>query len=170
MVENFFQRCPSLSELGIKRVVNGGITYTPDGAMILGPAPGLSNYWLACGRRSASHGDPGRDEPLAQWMVHGTAEVSTRAFDPRRFGAWANTGYATDRAIEDYAMRISLPLPGEQRWSRRNIKLSGAHDRTKQLGAVYEEAGGWERPRWYATNQLPAEDIVPATGGVRTSI
>jgi dimethylglycine dehydrogenase len=157
---NFFERCPSLADQGIKRVVNGGITYTPDGAMILGPAPGLRNYWLACGATVGIAWGPGAGRTLAQWMVHGSAQVSTRAFDPRRFGAWADTSYATERAIEDYTMRISIPLPGEQKLTRRDVKLSGAHARTKSLGAVYEEAGGWERPRWYALDELPAEDVV----------
>ena len=158
-LENFFERCPSLAELGIKRVVNGGITYTPDGSMIIGPAPGLRNYWLACGATVGIAWGPGAGRTLAQWMVHGTAEVSTRAFDARRFGIWADQDYATARAIEDYTMRISLQLPGEQKWTHRNVKISGAHQQTKALGAVYEEAGGWERPRWYALNRLPAEDV-----------
>jgi dimethylglycine dehydrogenase len=159
-LENFFERCPSLACQGIKRVVNGGITYTPDGAMILGPAPGLKNYWLACGATVGIAWGPGAGRTLAEWMVHGSAQVSTRAFDPRRFGEWADTGYATERAIEDYTMRISIPLPGEQKSSKRNVKLSGVHARTRALGAVYEEAGGWERPRWYALDELPAEDVV----------
>ena len=159
-LENFFERCPSLANQGIKRVVNGGITYTPDGAMILGPAPGLRNYWLACGATVGIAWGPGAGRTLAEWMVHGRAQVSTRGFDPRRFGVWADTDYATARAIEDYTMRISLPRPGEQKWTARNIKISGAHARTKMLGAVYEEAGGWERPRWYALDRLPAEDVV----------
>ena len=159
-LENFFERCPSLANQGIKRAVNGGITYTPDGSMILGPAPGLKNYWLACGATVGIAWGPGAGRTLAEWMVHGSAQVSTRAFDPRRFGLWADTAYATERAIEDYAMRISMPLPGEQKSSVRDIKLSGAHSRTSALGAVYEEAGGWERPRWYALDKLPAEDVV----------
>lgn len=159
-LENFFERCPSLADQGIKRVVNGGITYTPDGAMILGPAPGLKNYWLACGATVGIAWGPGAGRTLAEWMVHGSAQVSTRAFDPRRFGKWADTEYATERAIEDYTMRISIPRPGEQKSSKRDIKLSGAHARTCALGAVYEEAGGWERPRWYALDELPAEDVV----------
>ena len=158
-LENFFERCPGLAARGIKRVVNGGITYTPNGAMILGPAPGLRNYWLACGATVGIAWGPGAGRTLAQWMVQGTAEVSTRSFDPRRFGIWADRDYAVSRAKEDYTMRISLPLPGEQKWSCRNIKLSGAHECTRALGAVYEEAGGWERPRWYALDEMPAADV-----------
>ncbi len=145
-----FERFPALLDRGMKRIVNGAITYTPDGAMLLGPAPGLRNYWLACGATVGIAWGPGAGRALAQWMVRGTADISTRAFDPRRFGIWADADYAHDRACEDYAVRLQLPFPQHQRWTHRNVKRSGAHDRTAALGAISEEAGGWERPRLYA--------------------
>lgn len=148
-LENCFERMPALTERGIKRVVNGGITYTPDGAMLLGPAPGLRNFWLACGATVGIAWGPGAGRALAQWMVHGTAEISTRAFDPRRFGMWADADFARARAIEDYTLRQAMPYPQHQRRSCRDIKRSGAHERTEALGATFEEAGGWERPRLY---------------------
>lgn len=149
-LENCFERCPDLAERGIKKVVNGGITYTPDGAMLLGPAPGLKNYWLACGATVGIAWGPGAGRTLAQWMVHGSADISTRAFDPRRFAIWADSDYAKARATEDYTLRQAMPFPQHQRAECRGIKKSRAHERTKALGAVYEEAGGWERPRCYA--------------------
>ena len=153
-LENCFQRCPSLMELGIKRIVNGGITYTPDGSMMLGPAPGLQNYWLACGATVGIAWGPGAGRTLAQWMVHGSAEISTRAFDPRRFGNWSNAQFAHARALEDYTLRQAMPYPQHQRQSMRNIKTSAAYDQTRLLGATFEEAGGWERPRIYAEEPL----------------
>lgn len=153
-LENCFERMPALMNRGIKRVVNGGITYSPDGAMILGPAPGLRNFWLACGATVGIAWGPGAGRALAQWMVHGAADISTRAFDPRRFGIWADTDYARKRAIEDYTLRQAMPYPQHQRQTCRGIKRSGAHERTHALGAVYEEAGGWERPRVYAPEPL----------------
>ncbi|MCP5083437.1 MAG: FAD-dependent oxidoreductase [Alphaproteobacteria bacterium] len=149
-LENCFERCPAIAERGIKRIVNGGITYTPDGAMLLGPAPGLKNYWLACGATVGIAWGPGAGRALAQWMVHGAADLSTRAYDPRRFGIWADADYARSRATEDYTLRQAMPYPQHQRAECRNIKRSGAHAQTLALGALYEEAGGWERPRLYA--------------------
>ena len=149
-LENCFERMPTLMNRGIKRVVNGGITYTPDGAMMLGPAPGLTNYWLACGATVGIAWGPGAGRALAEWMVEGSANVSTRAFDPRRFGTWADADYARARATEDYTLRQAMPYPQHQRSVCRDQKLSGVHDRTVALGATFEEAGGWERPRLYA--------------------
>ena len=153
-LENCFERMPALMNRGIKRVVNGGITYTPDGAMMLGPAPGLRNYWLACGATVGIAWGPGAGRALAQWMIDGSADISTRAFDPRRFGTWADADYARARATEDYTLRQAMPFPQYQRETRRGIKASGAHDRTSALGATFEEAGGWERPRLYASEPL----------------
>ncbi len=153
-LERCFQRCPELAELGLKRVLNGGITYTPDGAMLLGPAPGLKNYWLACGATVGIAWGPGAGRALAEWMVEGSAWISTRAFDPRRFGIWADADYAKARATEDYTLRQAMPYPQHQRQAKRNIRLSGVHDRTAALGALFEEAGGWERPRLYGEEPL----------------
>ena len=149
-LEKCFQRLPQLTNLGIKNIVNGGITYTPDGAMLLGPASGLTNYWLACGATAGIAWGPGAGRTLAQWMVHGSAEISTRAFDPRRFGTWATTDFAKARSIEDYSIRHKQIYPQHQRKVKRNIKRSGVYDKTAELGAIFEEAGGWERPRVYA--------------------
>ena len=153
-LENCFERMPSLTERGIKRVVNGGITYTPDGAMMLGPAPGLKNYWLACGATVGIAWGPGAGRALAEWMIEGSANISTRAFDPRRFGIWADQDYAKARATEDYTLRQAMPYPQHQRQTFRDIKMSGAHQQTAALGAVYEEAGGWERPKLYGADPL----------------
>ena len=148
-LEKCFERYPSLMELGIKRIVNGAITYTPDGHPLVGPAPGLKNYWLACGATVGIAWGPGLGRALAQWMVHGTADISMRGFDPRRFGPWVDEEHAYQRCRENYMTRLSLPYPQLQYETCRDIRMSGAHDRTKALGAVYEDAGGWERPRVY---------------------
>ena len=153
-LENCFERMPALTNRGIKRVVNGGITYTPDGSMLLGPAPGLRNFWLACGATVGIAWGPGAGLALAQWMINGTADISTRAYDPRRFGVWADAAYSEARAKEDYTLRQAMPYPQHQRHSCRDVKKSAVYEQTAALGAVFEEAGGWERPRLYATEAL----------------
>lgn len=149
-LDRCFERFPSLAERGIRNIVNGAITYTPDGSMLLGPVAGVRNYWLACGVTVGIAWAPGAGRTLAQWMVHGAADVSTRQWDPRRFGIWTDLEFAKARTAEDYTLRQAMPYPQHQRRTKRGIKISGVHDRTSALGAVFEEAGGWERPRLYA--------------------
>ena len=175
-LEKCFQRLPSLTNLGIKNIINGGITYTPDGAMLLGPAPGLKNYWLACGATAGIAWGPGAGRSLAQWIIHGSAEVSTRAFDPRRFGIWADAEFSRARTVEDYSIRHSQLYPQHQRRTKRNIKQSGAYEKTAALGATFEQAGAWERPRVYAVEPLSwrrsmvHQQLAKECNGVRVSV
>lgn len=148
-LEKCFERYPSLMRRGIKRIVNGAITYTPDGHPLVGPAPGLRNHWLACGATVGIAWGPGLGRALAQWMVHGTADISMRSFDPRRYHSRVDEDYAYQRCRENYMTRLSLPYPQLQYETCREIRNSGVHERTKELHAVFEEVRGWERPRVY---------------------
>ncbi len=97
-------RVPSWAESGIKKVVSGPITHTPDSGYLMGPAPGLRNYWHCSGASIGITQGPGAGKYLAQWMVHGQTEINVRGMDPRRFGE--HTGprsvFAVDKAIEEY--------------------------------------------------------------------
>ncbi len=156
---NAFERMPVLAELGIKRVVHGAITHPPDGNMLLGPAPGLDDFWCCCGSQVGIAWGPGAGKYLAQWMVHGTAEINMRDFDPRRYGAFADRAYQIAKAKEDYLLRHEIPYPGLNRPAGRPVKTSPLYERLKESGAVYEEIFGWERPRWFARGGMVQEDV-----------
>jgi len=158
-LENAFERMPVLAELGIKRTVHGAITHPPDGNMLLGPAPGLENFWCCCGSQIGIAWGPGAGKYLAQWMVHGAADINMREFDPRRFGAFADRPYQIAKACEDYLLRHEIPYPGLNRPAARPVKTSALYERLAEAGAVYEEIFGWERPRWFAPEGVPREDV-----------
>jgi hypothetical protein len=77
---------PIFAELGITRDVHGAISHPPDGNPLIGPAPGVRNYWCCCGTQIGIGWGPGLTRELARWMVHGAADISMRDYDPRRFG------------------------------------------------------------------------------------
>ena len=158
-LQNAMERMPVLAELGIKRTVHGAITHPPDGNMLLGPAPGLVNYWCCCGCQIGIGWGPGAGRDLAQWMVHGAAEISMREFDPRRYGDFADRDYAVTKAREDYLLRHDIPWPHFNRLAGRPVKSSPLYRRLEAAGAVHEEVFGWERPRWFARDGLPARDV-----------
>jgi dimethylglycine dehydrogenase len=158
-LEKALERMPVLEQYGIKREVHGAIPMPPDGNMLLGPAPGLRNYWCCCGSHVGIAWGPGAGKYLAQWMVRGSAEINMRDFDPRRFGAFADRDYQIERAKEDYVLRHEIPYPGRHRHSGRPKKTSPLYDRLAGSGAIYEEIFGWERPRWFAQEGQPREDI-----------
>ncbi len=157
-LERTVDRIPVFEKAGIKRVVSGPITHTPDGNFLLGPAPGLTNYWMACGASIGVTQGPGAGKYLAQWMMHGAAEINMREFDPRRYGDFADHDYAVTKAKEDYLLRHEIPYPHFNRLEGRPVKPSPLYQRLNAQGAVHEEVFGWERPRWFAHDRLPQKD------------
>lgn len=159
-LENAMERMPIVADLGIKRVVHGAITHPPDGNMLLGPS-GVRNFWLCCGSQVGIAWGPGAGKYLAQWMVHGAADVSMRSFDPRRFGAKIDDDYRISKAKEDYLLRHEIPYPHLDRPVCRpaHSKLSPLHEVLREQGAVYEDVYGWERPFWYARDGVEQKPI-----------
>jgi len=151
-------RMPVLADLGISRVVHGAISHPPDGNPLIGPAPGAQNYWCCCGTQIGIGWGPGLTRELARWMVHGSADISMRDYDPRRFGPYATKDWQVKKAHEDYCLRHEIPFPHYNRQAGRPLKPSPLYDRLKSRGAVFEEVYGWERPRWFARGDTPPHD------------
>ncbi|MEN0087962.1 MAG: FAD-dependent oxidoreductase [Pseudomonadota bacterium] len=157
-LEESLNRMPIFAELGIQREVHGAISHPPDGNPLIGPAPGVRNYWCCCGTQIGIGWGPGLTRELARWMVHGAADISMREFDPRRFGSYANKEWQIIKAKEDYCLRHEIPFPHFNRLAGRPIKPSPLHELLKSKGAVHEEVFGFERPRWFARNGVAQED------------
>jgi dimethylglycine dehydrogenase len=149
-LEKATERMPLFGNTGIKSVVSGAITHTPDGAYLSGPAPGPRNYWMHCGASIGICQGGGAGKYLAQWMVHGQAEINMREFDPRRFGNWATKDYTAEVSVADYHHMYYCYKPAEQHSVGRNLRISSLHERLKKHGAQFSQIFGWERARWYA--------------------
>ncbi|MEL7544802.1 MAG: FAD-dependent oxidoreductase, partial [Pseudomonadota bacterium] len=157
-LEESLNRMPIFAELGIQREVHGAISHPPDGNPLIGPAPGVRNYWCCCGTQIGIGWGPGLSRELARWMVHGAADISMRDYDPRRFGAYATKEWQVIKAEEDYCLRHEIPFPHFNRLAGRPVKPSPLHEHLKAQGAVHEEVYGFERPRWFARDGVPQED------------
>ena len=149
-LERAIERMPVFGEAGIRRVINGAIPHTPDGGPLLGPAPGLKNFWLCCGTSFGIAQGGGAGKYLAQWMVEGDSEINMTEFDPRRYGPYADEAYSRAKVFLDYRMTFTTRLPGEEEPDGRPQKVSPLHDRLKAQGAVHTETFGWERPKWFS--------------------
>ena len=159
-LEIALERMPVFRDAGIRRIFHGAIPDTPDGNMLLGPAPGLRNYWCCCGAQvGIAWGGPGAGKYLAQWMVHGAAEISMKDHDPRRYGPFADRAWVLEKTKEDYVFHRVIPYPGLNRPAARPARISTLHERLKSAGAVFEEVYGWEQPRWFAHDCMAPEDI-----------
>ncbi len=157
-LEESLNRMPIFAELGIQRDVHGAISHPPDGNPLIGPAPGVRNYWCCCGTQIGIGWGPGLTRELARWMVHGAADISMRDYDPRRFGSYATKDWQVVKAEEDYCLRHEIPFPHFNRLAGRPIKPSPLYELLKRKGAVHEEVYGFERPRWFAKDGVAQED------------
>ena len=156
-LERVMERVPLLEQAGIKRVVNGAISHTPDGNPLLGPVHGLKNYWLCSGASIGIAQGAGSGKYLAQWMVHGAADINMVGVDPRRFGLYADKDYLRAKAFEDYEHMYALHLPGEERPAARNNRITPLFEKLAAKGCVYTEAYGWERPKWFSLDRREEE-------------
>jgi len=157
-LEESLNRMPVLADLGITREVHGAISHPPDGNPLIGPAPGVQNYWCCCGTQIGIGWGPGLTRELARWMVHGAADISMREYDPRRFGRYATKEWQIIKAREDYCLRHEIPFPHFNRLAGRPVKPSPLYEILKSRGAVHEEVYGFERPRWFAREGVAQKD------------
>jgi dimethylglycine dehydrogenase len=171
------ERFPIFAEAGIKQVVSGPITHTPDGGYLMGPAPGVRNYWMCAGASIGITQGPGAGKYLAQWMVHGQTEINVREMDPRRFGPWSDLDYTILKSVDEYHEMYQVRMPGEYRSAGRPMKRTPIAERLDALGAQWQDVWGWERPRYYGEaedyswKRSNAHDIVAAEcAGVRERV
>ncbi len=149
-LERAIERMPIFGDAGIRRVINGAIPHTPDGAPLLGPAAHLKNFWMCCGTSFGIAQAGGCGKFLAQWMLHGDAEINMAEFDPRRFGRFADKTYVRDKVFLDYRLTFTTRLPGEEEMAGRPSKISPLHEKLSVQGCVHTETFGWERPKWFS--------------------
>jgi len=142
-------RIPALETGGVKSVVNGPITFTPDANPLIGPAWGLPNAWLLTGSSMGVMEGGGSGWFLAHWMTHGAPPMDALAVDSRRFGPWADRDYRVQKAVECFGLQFGVHYPYEERPAARGKRLTPLYDLMKQRGAQMGAAYGWERPNWF---------------------
>ena len=145
VLEGAFERMPVLAEVGIKRVVNGPITYTIDGAPLVGRIPGKRNAYCIIGLRAGVGEGGGHGWLLAQQIVHGEACYDTWVIDPRRFASHATVELTALKAIEDYQNEFRFHFPHEHRPAGRPAKTTPLTPVLAAQGAEFTVVNGWER-------------------------
>ncbi len=153
-IETAIARVPAFGEVGIKKVYNGAIAYTPDGSPIVGPAWDLPNFWLNEGHSFGVTAAGGAGWQIAEWIVEGEPSIDMMGVDPRRFGPYATKGYLKAKNEEAYANVFTPHYPDEERQAARPLKTAPCYDRLQDLGAVFGSVYGWERPNWFAPQGL----------------
>jgi len=136
---------------GVRYAINGLISMTPDGHPLLGETPEVPGLWSAAA--SWIKEGPGCGRAVAQWMSGVTPEIDVHEADIARFYPHQRTSaHVTARAHEGFNKMYGIVHPAEQWQSGRPLRVSPAYQRQQELGAVFHETAGWERPHWYESN------------------
>lgn len=161
LMELALGRVPALETAGIKQMINGPESFTPDGMFILGEAPELRNFFVGAGFNAfgiASGGGAGM--ALAEWVAKGEAPFDLWPADIRRFGRpHFDTDWIRARTYEAYGKHYTMAWPGEEHHSARPSRRSPLYDTLLAAGAVFGEKLGWERPNWFAAPGELAQDV-----------
>ena len=157
-LEKGFARFPEVADAGIKRVVNGPFTFSPDGNPLVGPVHGLGNYWVACGVMAGFAQGGGVGLTLAQWMIDGQPDGDVFGMDIARFGAYADKDYTLARAGEFYERRMRMTYPNEFWPAGRPARTTPLYDSFREDNAVFGVNDGLELPMYFAPQgEEPAE-------------
>ena len=151
-----YKRFPVLETAGVKSVIHGPFTFAPDGNPLVGPVPGLQNYWSACGVMAGFSQGGGVGLMLAQWMIEGECERDTFAMDVARFGDWISPGYTRPKVIENYQKRFSVSYPNEELPAARPNRTTPMYDIFSDMGAVWGQQFGLEVVNYFAQGTEPA--------------
>ena len=157
-IEAAMSRVPAFGEVGIKQVYNGAIAYTPDGNPIIGPAWDIDNFWLNEGHSFGITAAGGAGWQLAEWIVEGEPTIDMLGVEPRRFGDYVSKDYLIAKNEETYAHVFVIHYPDEERPAGRPLRLAPCYERMRDMGAVFGQKFGWERPNFFATDGMAQED------------
>ena len=152
-------RVPLLETAGIQLFFNGPESFTPDVRYYLGEAPEVKNCFVATGFNSIGiQSSGGAGLVLADWIKNGHPPMDVNAMDIRRIHPFQSVReYAHDRAAESLGLLYAMHWPYRQAETARGVRRSPIHQYTKDLGAVFGEVNGWERPNWYARDGVKLE-------------
>lgn len=144
-------RYPVLEDTSINRWVNGAFTFSPDGNPLVGPVPGVRNYWSACAVMAGFLQGGGVGKSLAEWMIQGEPEEDIFGMDVARFGGFAeNREYIRQMTGQFYSRRFVMTYPNEQLWAGRPLRTAGAYDAMTAAGAQWGVSYGLEIPIYFA--------------------
>ncbi|MDK3020665.1 GcvT family protein [Pseudodonghicola flavimaris] len=154
-IEFAYKRFPVLATAGVKTVIHGPFTFAPDGNPLVGPVPGMRNYWSACGVMAGFSQGGGVGLMLAQWMIEGEPERDVMAMDVARFGDWITPGYTRPKVIENYQKRFSVSYPNEELPAARPNRTTPMYDIFSDMGAVWGQQYGLEVVNYFAQGDEP---------------
>lgn len=157
-LEMSFDRIPAIGQAGIKDMINGPFTFGPDGNPMIGPVPGMKNYWVAVGVMAGFCQGGGVGLTMAEWMMDGEPSIDVWAMDVARFGEFATPDWGTIKSSENYERRFVMTFPNETLPKGRMQKTTALFDRLVSKGALMGQGFGLEHALWFADDVSDAHE------------
>lgn len=157
-LEMSFERIPAIGQAGIKDMINGPFTFGPDGNPMIGPVPGMKNYWVAVGVMAGFCQGGGVGLTMAEWIIDGEPSIDVWAMDVARFGEFATPDWGTVKSSENYERRFVMTFPNETLPKGRMQKTTALHDRLVAKGARMGQSFGLENALWFANSPEDAHE------------
>ncbi len=157
-IERAIGRMPILGSVGVQRVINGPIPYSPDGLPLMGPAYPVPNFFHCCGFSFGIVQGGGAGKLMAEWIVEGEPEWDIWSCDSRRYSEYATPEYTRARAVELYQNEYAIGYPNEERPAGRPAKTTPVYGLLKGKGAQFGARGGWERATWFVPEGQEAKE------------
>ncbi|RWX78904.1 FAD-dependent oxidoreductase [Neorhizobium lilium] len=145
-----FRHFPAFNNAGIRKIINGPFTFSPDGNPLVGPVRGMTNFWSACAVMAGFSQGGGVGLALAQWIIEGDPGFDVFAMDVCRYGDYATLAYTNAKVRENYSRRFSIRYPNEELPGARPLLTTPIYDKLKAAGAVFGASYGLETPLWFA--------------------
>ena len=155
-----YRHFPAMEKAGIKRVINGPFTFSPDGNPLVGPVQGRPGFWCACAVMAGFSQGGGVGLALSEWMVNGDPGFDVWGMDVARYGEWATRSYTNETVRENYSKRFSIRFPNEELPAARPQQTTALYDVLRSKGAVMGDSWGLETPLWYAPKGVDPVDVV----------
>ncbi|WP_240660160.1 FAD-dependent oxidoreductase [Streptomyces sp. WAC 01529] len=149
---------PALDDSEVEEGFNGVFSFTPDGMPVLGESRALRGFWLA-EAVWVTH-SAGVAKAVAEWMVDGRPSLDLHECELTRFeDAQRSPAYVAERGARQFVEVYDVIHPLQPPDEPRPLRVSPFHIRQQELGAVFLEGGGWERPHWYEANASLTEGL-----------
>ena len=158
-LEVAFQHFPALGRAGIKRVINGPFTFAPDGNPLVGPVPGLRNFYVACGVMAGFSQGGGVGLSLANWIADNDPGMDVFAMDVARFGDFATRAYTNAKVKENYSRRFSITFPNEELPAGRPLRTTPIYERLARSARCSAPRFGLEHALWFAPEGAPPHEV-----------
>lgn len=151
---------PATRSATIEAGFNGIFSFTPDGGPLLGESRDVDGFFVA-EAVWVTH-SVGVARSMAQLIVRGSSDIALGSADVNRFEAVQRTPeYVSATSQQNFVEVYDILHPHEPLHEPRGIRTSPFHERQQDLGAVFLEGAGWERPFWYETNAALLDELPP---------